>query len=121
MRMALVLMTIGIVFPKLKAGRAAWSAFAADLPLIGNTGPGNAVGLILLVLLGLGAFSLASGYLFRLSCLIYSLVYGAFGLNYFTSGYKTLPLYAATLCLVCLAMVITGPGKYSIAVKIEKK
>ena len=121
MRMAIAMMTLWVVVPRLKSGAAAGSTFAADLPLVGSIGPSATVGLILLVILAAGAASLASGYFFRLSCLLYCLVYGIFTLDYMASGYQTLPLYSGTLCLVCLGLVLTGPGKFSISVKIEKK
>ncbi len=121
MRMAIAMMTLWVVVPRLKGGAAAWNSFAADLPLLGTMGPGPTAGLIMLIILVAGAASLASGYFFRPSCLLYGLVYGIFTLDYLAAGYKTLPLYSGTLCLVCLGLVLTGPGKFSISVKIERK
>ncbi len=49
MRMAIAMMSLWVVVPRLKAGAAAWSTFAAELPLIGSIGPSATVGLIMLI------------------------------------------------------------------------
>ncbi len=36
-------------------------------------------------------------------------------------GYKTLPLYAAALACICLGRLFTGPGRFAVALKNEKK
>jgi hypothetical protein len=74
-----------------------------------------------LLLAALGAVSLLFGYFFRIAGLVLFILFGMYFFNYFSIGYKTLMLWSAGLAAVFLGLVFVGPGRYAIAVKLEKK
>ncbi|MGD8846157.1 MAG: hypothetical protein PVJ84_00555 [Desulfobacteraceae bacterium] len=128
LNMGLLLMRLGIAttllvnaVPKLMGGTRQWARVGKDLQFLQADFPFQAAGLTLLLLQVLGSLGMVTGGLFRISAVLLTTAYGLYFINFFTIGYKTLPLYAAALAGVCIGLVITGPGKFSVAVKIEKK
>jgi hypothetical protein len=49
------------------------------------------------------------------------IIFGLYCFNYFSIGYRTLMLWSAGLAAVFFGLIYAGPGRYSIAVKLEKK
>ena len=98
-----------------------WIEVAKDLRFIHSDFPSQVVGLVLLAIQVLGSLGLITGGLFRISTALIALVYGIHCLDFISMGYKTLPLYAVALTCICIGLMITGPGRFAVAVKIEKK
>ena len=126
--LGLLLIRLGIAatllvhaLPKLLGGTPMWIQVGKDLQFIPADFPSQIVGLVLLVIQVLGSAGLITGGLFRISTALLSLVYGLHFMNFISIGYKTLPLYAAALACACIGLMITGPGRFAVAVKIEKK
>ena len=65
------------------------------------------LGLVVLLLEGVGALSLLSGYLFRTCCIILTVLFGFYCFNYFNIGYKTLMLFSLGLTTVFVGMINT--------------
>jgi uncharacterized membrane protein YphA (DoxX/SURF4 family) len=107
--------------PRLLDGSAAWSAVGEDMRFLHAHASYAIVGLIVLLVKVLASVGLVTGFLFRLSSIGLACVYGLYFFNFFHVGYKTLPLYTAALAFVCLGLVMIGPGRFAVAVKIEKK
>ena len=78
-------------------------------------------GFAILLLEALGAVSFVFGYFFRAACTLLFLLFGAYFFNYFKIGFNTLMLWSLGLAIVFLGLIYVGPGRYSIAVKLEKK
>jgi uncharacterized membrane protein YphA (DoxX/SURF4 family) len=107
--------------PRLLDGSAAWSAVGEDLRFLHAHVSYAIVGVIVLLIKVLASLGLVTGFLFRLSSIGLACVYGLYFFNFIHVGYKTLPLYTAALACVCLGLVMIGPGRFAVAVKIEKK
>lgn len=107
--------------PRLFDGSRAWSAVGRDMRFVQAGMSYAAVGLIVLLVEALSSLGLITGFMFRLSTISLAALYGLYFLNYINVGYKTLPLYAAALACVCVGLFMTGPGRFAVAVKIEKK
>ena len=128
MNMGLLLMRLGIAvtllvyaLPKLLGGARQWAQVGKDLQFLQADFPFQWAGLVLLLFQVLGSIGMLTGGLFRISAVLLTTVYTLYFINFFTIGYKTLPLYAAALACVCIGLMITGPGRFAVAVKIEKK
>lgn len=128
LNMGLLLMRLGIAatllmnaLPKFIGGSRYWIQAGKDLQFLQAGFPFKVVGFILLLLQILGSLGMITGGLFRVSAVLLTTVYSLYFINFFTIGYKTLPLYAAALACVCIGLMITGPGRFAVAVKIEKK
>ncbi len=128
LNMGLLLMRLGIAatllvnaLPKLLGGARQWAHVGQDLRFLQADFPFQIAGVILLLFQVLGSIGMITGGLFRLSAVLLTTVYCLYFFNFFTIGYKTLPLYAAALACVCIGLMITGPGRFAVAVKIEKK
>lgn len=128
LNMGLLLMRLGIAatlltnaLPKLIGGSRYWIQAGKDLRFLQADFPFQVVGFILLLLQLLGSLGMITGGLFRVSAVLLTTVYSLYFINFFTIGYKTLPLYAAALACICIGLMITGPGRFAVAVKIEKK
>ena len=126
--LGLLLIRLGIAttllvyaLPKLLGGTPTWIQVGQDLRYLQADFPSQIVGLVLLIIQVFGSVGLITGGLFRISTALLSVVYGLHFLNFISFGYKTLPLYAAALACVCIGLMITGPGRFAVAVKIEKK
>jgi len=124
----LLLMRLGIAatllvhaLPKLFGGSRHWAQVGKDLQFLQADFPFHVVGLILLLFQVLGSLGMITGGLFRISSLLLTTAYTLYFINFFTIGYKTLPLYAAALACICIGLMITGPGRFVVAVKIEQK
>ena len=107
--------------PRLLDGSSAWSAVGKDMRFLHADVSYAIVGLIVLLIEALGSVGLVTGFMFRLSSVGLACVYGLYFYNYINVGYKTLPLYAGALACVCLGLFLTGPGRFAVAVKIERK
>jgi uncharacterized membrane protein YphA (DoxX/SURF4 family) len=107
--------------PRLLDGSAAWSAVGKDMRFLHADISCAIVGMIVLLIKVLAGAGLVTGFLFRLSSIGLACIYGLYFFNFINAGYKTLPLYAAGLACVCLGLFMIGPGRYAVAVKIEKK
>ena len=103
------------------AGAAAWQRIGTPLGFINIGLPPAFLGLVVLLMEALGAVSLLFGYFFRIACILLTVLFGLYFFNYFRVGYHTLMLWSIGLATVFLGMLYTGPGRYSIAVKLEKK
>jgi putative oxidoreductase len=121
MRLGLAATLLTIALPRLLGGSRMWIEVARDVRFLQPDFPSQVVGLILVAIQVLGSLGLITGGLFRISTALIALVYGLHCFDFMSSGYKTLPLYAAALACVCIGLMITGPGRYSVAVKIEPK
>ena len=128
LNVGLLLMRLGIAatllvnaLPKLLGGTNQWVNVGKDLRFLQADFPFQIAGVILLLFQVLGSIGMITGGLFRLSAVLLTTVYCLYFFNFFTIGYKTLPLYAAALACVCIGLMITGPGRFAVAVKIEKK
>lgn len=108
--------------PKLIGGASHWKTTATSLNYINPGLPSEAFGFAILLLVSLGGLSLLCGYLFRTFCVLMAAVFGLYCFNYFNmKGYITLTLFSLALATVFLGLLNTGPGRYAVAVKVEKK
>ena len=107
--------------PKLFAGLHSWQSVGTTLGFINVGLPTEVLGFSMLLLEALGAVSLMFGYIFRIACIILFIIFGLYCFNYFSIGYRTLMLWSAGLAAVFFGLIYVGPGRYTIAVKLEKK
>ena len=107
--------------PKLFAGFHSWQSVGTTLGFINVGLPTEVLGFSMLLLEALGAVSLMFGYIFRIACIILFIIFGLYCFNYFSIGYRTLMLWSAGLAAVFFGLIYVGPGRYTIAVKLEKK
>lgn len=121
MRLGIAATLLYYALPRLFGGTRMWIHVGKDLRFLQADFPAQIAGIILLLIEALAAVGLITGGLFRLSTALLAGVYGLYFVNYINIGYKTLPLYAAALACVCLGLLFTGPGRFAVAVKIEKK
>ena len=121
MRLGLAAVLLIHSLPKLFASTQKWQAVGTTLSFINVGVPATILGFVLLLLEALGAVSLVFGYLFRIACTILFILFGLYFFNYFSIGYQTLMLWSIGIAFVFLGMTYIGPGKYAIAVKLEKK
>ena len=121
MRLGLAAMLLVYSLPKLIGGANVWQSVGTMVSFIDIGVPRTLLGCIILLLETLGAISLLSGYFFRIACTILFLLFGLYFFNYFTTGYKTLMLWAAGLSAVFWGLIYMGPGRYAVAVKLERK
>lgn len=120
-RLGLAAMLLLYSLPKLFAGAGAWKDIGTTLGFI-NIGVGPTIlGLIVLLLEGAGSISLIFGYFFRIACTVLFVLFGLYFFNYFSIGYKTLMLWSFGIATVFLGLIYIGPGRFAIAVKLEKK
>ncbi len=121
MRTGLAAVLLIHCLPPLFAGTAAWQRIGTPLGFINIGLPPAFLGLTVLVVEALGAISLIFGYFCRIAGVILTVLFGLYFFNYFRVGYHTLMLWSLGLATVFLGIAYTGPGRYSIAVKLEKK
>ena len=107
--------------PKLFAGAHAWKNIGTTLSFINPGLPPMMLGFAILLLETLGAVSFVFGYFFRPACTLLFILFGAYFFNYFKVGFNTLMLWSLGLAVVFFGLIYIGPGRYSIAVKLEKK
>ena len=121
MRLGLAAVLLIHSLPKLFAGNQSWQSVGTTLAFINVGLPTAILGFIMLLLGALGAISLMFGYFFRIACIILFIIFGLYFFNYFRIDYQTLMLWSAGLATVFLGLIFVGPGRYAIAVKLEKK
>ena len=122
MRIGLAAMLLSYTVPKLIAGSHAWSKFGAHFNHISLGIPLEILGLAALILQAIGGVSLLTGYFFRICSVILTILYGFLSLNYFNQpGYHTLTLFSLGYAFVFISLVNTGPGRYAVSLKLEKK
>jgi hypothetical protein len=121
MRLGIAVTSLVLALPKLMGGAKQWAQVGRDLRFLQADFPFQIAGAILLLFQVLGSLGMITGGLFRISAVLLTTVYTLYFINFFTIGYKTLPLYAAALACVCIGLIVTGPGRFAVAVKIEKK
>jgi len=121
MRLGLAVALLFHSLPILFAGSHKWQSVGTTLAFINLGVPETILGFSMLLLQALGAVSLMFGYFFRIACIVLFIIFGLYFFNYFSIGYQTLMLWSAGLATVFFGMIYVGPGRYSIAVKLEKK
>ncbi len=121
MRIGLAVMLLIHSTPLLLRGQAQWKSVGTTLNYLQSGIPLHVLGLIVLLIEAVGALSLLSGYLFRTFCILLAILFGFYFANYLGIGYRTLMLFSLGLGLVFIGLVNTGPGKYAVSVKLEKK
>ncbi len=121
MRLGLTAVLLLHALPKLFAGTHSWKSVAASLSFTNIGLPPMIFGFAILLLEALGAVSFVFGYFFRATCTILFILFGLYFFNYFKIGYNTLMLWSLGLAAVFFGLIYVGPGRYSIAVKLEKK
>jgi putative oxidoreductase len=121
MRLGLAAALLVHSLPTLIGGDAAWQNVGRTLNFINIGVSQTLLGFVFLLLAALGGASLLFGYFFRIACIVLFALFGLYFFNYFSIGYKTLMLWSAGLAAVFLGLVFVGPGRYAIAVKLEKK
>ncbi len=121
MRLGLAAVLLVHALPKLFAGSHSWQAVGTTLAFINVGLPEAILGFGMLLLAALGAVSLMFGYFFRIACIILFILFGLYFFNYFSIGYRTLMLWSGGLAAVFFGLIYAGPGRYAIAVKLEKK
>ena len=121
MRLGLAAVLLIHSMPRLFAGSPSWQSVGITLGFINIGVPQAILGFVMLLLEALGAVSLMFGYFFRIACIILFILFALYSFNYFRIGYQTLMLCTAGLASVFFGLIYVGPGRYSIAVKLEKK
>ena len=121
MRLGLAAVLLIHSLPKLFAGFHSLQSVGTTLGFINVGLPTEVLGFSMLLLEALGAVSLMFGYIFRIACIILFIIFGLYCFNYFSIGYRTLMLWSAGLAAVFFGLIYVGPGRYTIAVKLEKK
>jgi putative oxidoreductase len=121
MRLGLATALLVHSLPTLIGGNADWQSVGKTLSFINIGVPPTLLGLTILLVAALGGVSLLFGYFFRIACTVLFILFGLYFFNYFSIGYKTLMLWSAGLAAVFLGLIFVGPGRYAIAVKLEKK
>ncbi|MBT8341856.1 MAG: hypothetical protein HKP58_07305 [Desulfatitalea sp.] len=107
--------------PRLIDGAQTWRLVGGEMPFSHPDLPAHVVGLVVLVVQSLAGLSLLTGYFFRMGAVLLTLVYSLYFFNFVNVGYKTLPLYAGALACVCIGLLLSGPGRFAVSVKIESK
>ena len=121
MRVGLAVILLIHSMPGLVGGAAYWKRVGTGLSFINVGFPPEVIGLVIMLLESLGALSLLFGYLFKTFSIVLAVIYCLYFFNYYTIGYRTLMLYSLSLASVFIGFLNTGPGRYSIAVKLEKR
>jgi putative oxidoreductase len=121
MRVGLAAMLLIHSLPRLIGGAAQWKSVGTTLSFVNIGLPLQVLGFVVLLMETLGGVSLLCGYLFRTSCIILTFLFGLYCFNYINIGYRTLTLFSLGLASVFIGLINTGPGRYAVAVKLEKK
>jgi uncharacterized membrane protein YphA (DoxX/SURF4 family) len=120
-RLGLAASQLIYAIPRLIDGTRAWSAVGKEMRFLHADLSAQVVGGAILIIEALASLGLITGYIFRLSTLLLAGVYGLYFFNFINEGYKTLPLYAGALACVCIGLMLSGPGRFAVSVKIESK
>jgi putative oxidoreductase len=121
MRLGMAATLLVYALPRLLGGSKLWFAVGKELRFLHADFPDQVAGLVLLSVEVLASVGLITGGLFRISTALLAMVYSLHFFNFLHIGYRTLPLYAAALAVVSIGLMLVGPGRFSVAVKIEKK
>lgn len=121
MRLGMAATLLFYALPRLLGGSRLWITVGKDLRFLHADFPAQIAGLVLLMIEVLASVGLITGGLFRISTALLAMVYSLYFFNFINIGYRTLPLYAAALACVCIGLMLVGPGRFAVAVKIEKK
>jgi putative oxidoreductase len=121
MRLGLAAALLVHSLPKLIGGASAWKGMGTMLSFINVGLPPTLLGLTILLVEASGAVSLIFGYFFRIACIVLFLLFGLYFFNYFSINYKTLMLWSIGIASVFLGLIFVGPGRYALAVRLEKK
>lgn len=121
MRLGLAAALLFHSLPKLIGGASAWHGMGTMLSFINVGLPPTILGLTILLIEALGAISLIFGYFFRIACIVLFSLFGLYFFNYFSINYKTLMLWSIGIAAVFLGLIFIGPGRYALAVRLEKK
>ncbi len=121
MRVGLAMLLLIHSLPRLIGGAAQWISVGTALNFINPGIPVEILGFGVSLLESLAGVSLLTGYLFRVSCAMMTVVFGLFFFNYLHIGYRTLTLFSLGLGLVFIGLMNTGPGRYAVSVKLEEK
>ena len=129
MNFGLLIMRLGLTavlflhaLPKLFDGMHRWKSVGMDSSPINIGLPPAVLGFSILLLETLGAVSFVFGYFFRAACTILFFLFSLYFFIYFQKpGYYTLMLWSLGLAAVFFGLIYVGPGRYSIAVKLQKK
>ena len=121
MRVGLAVILLIHSMPGLVGGVVYWKRVGTGLSFINVGFPPELIGFVIMLLESLGALSLLFGYLFKTFSIVLAAIYCLYFFNYYNIGYRTLMLYSLSLASVFIGFANTGPGRYSIAVKLEKK
>jgi putative oxidoreductase len=122
MRLGLTAVLFLHALPKLFGELSQWKNVGMGLSAINVGLPPVVFGFAILLLETLGAVSFVFGYFFRTACVILFTIFGLYFFIYLQKpGYDTLMLWSLGLAAVFFGLIYVGPGRYSIAVKLEKK
>jgi putative oxidoreductase len=121
MRLGIAAMLLMHAVPRLMGGSRTWALAGKEMRFLQGDVQSHIAGLILLIVEVLAGLGLLSGYLFRVSAALTAGLYGMYFLNYYAIGYRTLMWYAAALTCVCIGLLLSGPGRFAVSVKIESK
>jgi len=118
-RLGLAAQLILLFGPRLIQGKPGWKAAAANLGFLNLALPPEYLGLGVAALSLAGAACLAAGSFFRLACLLMAALQVLFFLNYLHIHYQSLSLYAMAAVAVYLGLLMAGPGRFAVGVKVE--
>lgn len=121
MRLGLAAVLLWHSVPKLIGGAPAWKSVGTTMDFINLGLPVSFTGLLSLALETLCSIGLIFGYLFRFSSSVLFVLLLLYSFNYFNVAYKTLMMWSLALTSVFLGLVFTGPGRYSLSVKLDKR
>ncbi len=121
MRLGLAAALLVHSLPKLIGSASAWKGMGTMLSFINVGLPPTLLGLTILLVEASGAVSLIFGYFFRIACIVLFILFGLYFFNYFSINYKTLMLWSIGIASVFLGLIFVGPGRYALAVRLEKK
>ena len=121
MRLGLAAALLVHSLPKVIGGESAWRGMGTMLSFINVGLPPTVFGIAILLIEALGAVSLIFGYFFRIACIVLFVLFGLYFFNYFSISYKTLMLWSIGIAAVFLGLIFVGPGRYALAVRLERK
>lgn len=121
MRLGLAAALLIHAAPKMFGGTPQWIKVGGTFNLAQFGIPPDILGFAALLVEMLGALSLLTGFLFRITCILMTILFGLYCFTYFNVGYRSLTFYALGLAAVFLGLSNTGAGRYAVAVKLEKK
>jgi len=107
--------------PKLFGGSLMWKSVGTSLNYVNPGIPLEVLGIGILILEALGGLSQLCGYFFKTFCILMVILFCLYTYNYLKIDYHNMALFLMGLVSVFLGFLNTGPGKYAIAVKLEKK